>query len=181
MGWRHGHPNERHVQFAYRGRRCNYKHCQPVGRPPRYLRARARRERLSGLPDLGADQCGVPGCDWRSNSNSKCNSHSNANSYCYCHGHSYSYAYANGYCNRYSYTHGQTVANGTAWTIDQAASNPGAAAVAWQLSLLRRCLFLRGEGYAREKCLTNSAAKPSDSLASRSVAVVCTLQTGVEL
>src|SRR5204862_4958028 len=53
MGRRHGHPNERHVQFAYRGRRRNYKHCQPVGRPPRYLRARARRERLPGLQTWG--------------------------------------------------------------------------------------------------------------------------------
>jgi hypothetical protein len=26
---------------------------------------------------MGADQCGVPGCDWRSNTNPKCNSHSN--------------------------------------------------------------------------------------------------------
>src|SRR5437660_6561077 len=78
--------NERHVQFAYRGRRRNHKHCQPAGRPPRYLRARTRRERLPGLPDLGADQCGVPGCDWRCNTNPKCNcdsnSYSNGNSDC---------------------------------------------------------------------------------------------------
>ena len=77
MGWRHGHPNERLVRFAYRARRRNHKHCQPVGRPPRYLRARPRRDQLPGLPDLGADQRGVPGCDWRSNTNPKCNSHSN--------------------------------------------------------------------------------------------------------
>ena len=89
MEQRHGHPNERHVQFAYRGRRRNHKHCQPVDRPPRYLRARTRRERLPGLPDLGADQCGVPGCDWRCNTNPKCNSHSN----------SYSNGYGNSDCN----------------------------------------------------------------------------------
>ena len=84
MEWRHGHPNERHVQFAYRGRRRNHKHCQPAGRPPRYLRARTRRERLPGLPDLGADQCGVPGCYWRCNTNPNCNSnsYSNGNSNC---------------------------------------------------------------------------------------------------
>src|SRR5204863_707945 len=70
------HPNERLVQFAYRGRRRNHKHCQPVGRPPHHLRAGTRPERLPGLADLGADQCGVPGCDWRSNTNPKCNSHS---------------------------------------------------------------------------------------------------------
>src|SRR4029077_8967593 len=58
-------------------RRRNHKHCQPVGRPPCYLRAGTRRERLPGLPDLGADQCGVFGCDWRSNTNPKCNSRSN--------------------------------------------------------------------------------------------------------
>ena len=59
----------------------------------------------------------------------------NANSYCHgyshCNGHGHTYSYANGYCKCYSYMHAQTVANGAAWTIDQAASNPGAAAVAW--------------------------------------------------
>jgi hypothetical protein len=97
LGWRHRHPNERHVQFAYRGRRRNHKHCQPVGRPPRYLRARTRRERLPGLPDLGADQCGVPGCDWRrSNTNPKCNSDYN------------SYSNGNSDCNANRDTHGNT-------------------------------------------------------------------------
>ena len=101
---------------------------------------------------MGADQRGVPGCDWRSNTNPKCNSdsnsYSNGNSDCnanrdsysngnnnrdsngYCYSHCNTYSYANGYCKCYSYTHAQTVANGTAWTIDQAASNPGAAAIA---------------------------------------------------
>jgi hypothetical protein len=85
MEWRHGHPNERLVQFAYRGRRRNHKHCQPVGRPPRYLRAGTRRERLPGLPHLGADQCGVPGCDWRFNTNTDTNTkrYSNGDADCY--------------------------------------------------------------------------------------------------
>src|SRR4029077_6574305 len=101
------------VQFAYRGRRRNHKHCQPVGRPPRYLRAGTRRERLPGLPDLGADQCDVPGCDWRSNTNPKCNSDSNSysngnsdcnanrdtdgNRYSYSDGYGYGYIHANSY------------------------------------------------------------------------------------
>ena len=70
--------HERLVRFAYRGRRRNHKHCRLVGRPSRYLRGGTRRERLPGLPDLGADQCGVSGCDWRSDTNPRCNSHSNA-------------------------------------------------------------------------------------------------------
>ena len=50
------------------------------GRPPRYLRARTRRERLPGLSDLGPDQCGVSGCDWRfnTNTNTYCDTETNA-------------------------------------------------------------------------------------------------------
>ena len=80
MGWRHGHSNERRVQFSDRGRRRNHKHCRLVGRPPRYLRAGTRRERLPGLPDLGADQCGVPGCDWKCNTNPNSNRDSDGSS-----------------------------------------------------------------------------------------------------
>jgi hypothetical protein len=89
VGWGHGHPNERFVQFAYGGRRRNHKHCQPARGPPCYLRDWTRRERLPGLPNLGADQCGVPGCDRRWNSNS--NSNPNSNTYSNCHS----------YCNSY--------------------------------------------------------------------------------
>ena len=55
-----------------------------------------RRERLPGLPDLGADQCGVPGCDWRSNTNPKCNSHSNvySNAFRHCHAKAHSFTKA---------------------------------------------------------------------------------------
>jgi hypothetical protein len=31
---------------------------------------------------VGADQCGVPGCDWRCNTNPNCNSYCNCNSDC---------------------------------------------------------------------------------------------------
>jgi hypothetical protein len=51
--------------------------------------------------------------------NSNCDSDFNRNSY------------ANGYCKCYSYTHAQIVANGTAWTIDQAASNTCSSPIAW--------------------------------------------------
>ena len=151
MEWRHGDRNERHVQFAYSARQCNYRYDQPVGRPPRYLRARPRRKRLPGLPDLWADQRGVPGRDGRWNTNS--------NAYCYCYGDSYRYGYGNSnsdcHCNcdgdchiysypysysySYSYNYGQTFANGKAWTIDKAAANAGAAPVAASTKILIRC------------------------------------------
>jgi len=106
MGWRRGHRNERRVQFADRGRRCNHKHCQPVGRSPRHLRTRTRRERLPGLPDLGANQCGVPGCDWRCNPNT------------YCHG------------NDNTHRHTETHAIATSHSVPKGSSNSSAAAVA---------------------------------------------------
>ena len=46
---------------------------------------RTRRERLPGLPDLGADQCGVPGCDWRWNTNTNPKRHSYSNGDADCH------------------------------------------------------------------------------------------------
>ena len=105
MDWRHGHPNGRHVQCANGAGERNYKHCQSFGRPPCYLGARTRRERLSGLADLGADQCDVPGCDWRYNANP--NTHSDY------HSHGYSHSDGNGHCHGnndsdcdcYSYSH----------------------------------------------------------------------------
>ncbi len=66
-------------------------------------------------------------------------SYTHANSYSYgdCHSHSNRYShgncYADGYCNCYSdgHTHvdAETVANGTTWTIDKAASHASAKAV----------------------------------------------------
>src|SRR5207302_7557222 len=60
----------------------------------RYLGAGTRRERLPGLPDLGADQCGVFGCDWRSNTNPKYNSHSNVYSNTNSHRHAKAHSFA---------------------------------------------------------------------------------------
>src|SRR5207249_5972665 len=51
----------------------------------------------------------------------------------YCHTNNHIYSYANGYCKCYSngHTHldAETVANGTTWTIDKAASHASAKAV----------------------------------------------------
>jgi hypothetical protein len=45
---------------------------------------------------MGANQCGVPGCDRRSNTNPKCNSHSNvySNALRHCHAKAHSFTKA---------------------------------------------------------------------------------------
>ena len=54
---------------------------------------------------MGADQCGVPGCDWRSNTNTYSNTQSHSYTNIYANAHTYSDTQSHSYANIYANTH----------------------------------------------------------------------------